>query len=68
MIQFHEDDSLALYNLANDLGEKLNLADKMPDQTASPKKRLENWRVQVEAQMTSPNPDYDPARAAKVRR
>ena len=68
LIQFHEDDSLALYNLANDLGEKLNLADKMPDQTASPKKRLENWRVQVEAQMTSPNPDYDPARAAKVRR
>jgi len=68
LIEFHEDESLALYNLKDDPGESTNLAAKMPQKAAQLRDQLHAWRKRVNAQMPSENPDHDPARAAKVGR
>jgi len=50
---------LELYNLADDLGEKNNLAEKMPDKTDELLKELLAWRRSVNAPIpTEQNPDY----------
>jgi len=58
LIQFYEDMHVELYNLANDMGEQHNLAETMPEKAAELKKVLEDWRVSVNAQMPTPNPNY----------
>ena len=66
LIEFHEDDGIALYNLKDDPGESTNLAPEMPERTARLRDQLRAWRKRVNAQMPTKNPDHDPARAAKV--
>jgi arylsulfatase A-like enzyme len=68
LIEFHEDSSLALYDLAADPGEQKNLARQVPTMAKELHNRLKNWREQIEAQMPSPNPNYDPKRATQVSR
>ncbi|MGD8499255.1 MAG: sulfatase-like hydrolase/transferase [Phycisphaerales bacterium] len=63
LIEFYEDHRLELYNLKNDIGEKDNLARKMPQKAAELQKKLAAWRKSVGAKMPTPNPNYDPARA-----
>jgi len=65
LIENYEDGALELYNLKDDLGEKSNLAAKMPERAAELRKRLDDWRKAVGAQMPTPNPDHDPARAGE---
>jgi arylsulfatase A-like enzyme len=60
LIEFYEDNRLELYNLKKDIGEKNNLADKMPRKAAELHKMLTAWRKDVDAQMPTPNPDYKP--------
>jgi arylsulfatase A-like enzyme len=66
LIEFHEDGSLRLYDLAGDIGEQTDLSGALPDKTASLRTALHDWRQSIEAQMPSPNPQYDPARATLV--
>jgi hypothetical protein len=40
----------------------------MPDRVALLRDKLHAWREQMQAQMPTPNPNYDPARAAHVGR
>jgi len=54
-----------LYNLKNDIGEQNNLAKQMPEKVEQLKKMLYKWRSEVNAQMLTPNPDYDPEKAKK---
>jgi len=54
-----------LYNLKNDIGERNNLAKKMPEKTKELSKMLANWRRKVNAQMMTQNPDYNPQKAKK---
>ena len=56
---------LELYHLKEDIGERKNLAEKMPDKARRLKDMLANWRSQVNAQMLTPNPNYDPQKARK---
>lgn len=63
LIEFYEDGRLELYNLKDDIGEKENLAAKMPEKAAELQGRLAAWRKSVGAKMPTLNPDYDPARA-----
>ncbi len=56
---------LELYNLKEDIGERNNLAGEMPDKTRELKKMLTAWRSHVNAQMLTPNPNYDPNKAKK---
>jgi arylsulfatase A len=62
LIEFYEDGQLELYNLKDDIGEKHDLAAKMPDKVKELHQMLTDWRKSVAAQMPTPNPDYKPAK------
>lgn len=61
LIEWYEDNSVELYDLAEDVSEKNNLAVKMPDKTEQLRQMLHKWRESVDAHMPTPNPDYDPS-------
>ncbi len=63
LIEFYEDGRRELYHLAEDIGERNNLAQKMPDKAAELHNKLQAWRASVKANMPRPNPAFDPARA-----
>ena len=56
---------LELYNLKDDIGERNNLSKKIPTKTRQLKGMLAAWRNKVNAQMLTPNPNYDPKKAKK---
>ncbi len=66
LIENYEDGSLELYNLKDDLGEKNNLAGKMPDKAKQLETKLDAWRRETGAQMMLPNPAFDPKAEASV--
>jgi hypothetical protein len=51
---------LELYDLRNDIGEANNLSDEMPGRAAEMEAILEDWYRQVDANLPTPNPNYDP--------
>lgn len=57
-----------LYNLKDDIGERNNLAKKMPEKTKELSKMLANWRRKVNAQMMAPNPNFNPQKAKKSKK
>jgi len=59
LIEYYEDGRLELYNLKNDISEQHNLAHEMPEKAEELKKMIDDWRKSVDAQMMTPNPDYD---------
>ncbi|MBT5877016.1 MAG: sulfatase [Candidatus Latescibacteria bacterium] len=61
LIEFYEDGRLELYNLKEDLNESMNLAEQEPATTARLKERLDRWRIDIEAKIPAPNPDYGKA-------
>jgi arylsulfatase A-like enzyme len=60
LIEFYEDGKRELYYLKDDLGEKNDLAARMPAKTRELHKMLAGWRRSVQAQMPTPNPEYRP--------
>jgi arylsulfatase A-like enzyme len=56
LIEFYEDNRVELYNLKNDISEKHNLAEKMPQKTAELREMLHSWRKSVNARMPKPKP------------
>jgi hypothetical protein len=59
--EYFEDGGLELYNLKDDLGERNNLADKMPDKTKELYAIMLQWRKETKAPVpTEKNPQYDP--------
>ena len=60
LIEYFETGELELYNLVEDPGEAYNLAIELPDRAKELHLKLQNWRVENEARMPSPNPEYDP--------
>jgi arylsulfatase A len=56
------DQPYSLYDLSTDLGERVNLADRMPDKVAHLRAKLATWRRRVGAQEMAMNPNYDRAR------
>ncbi|MBN1806466.1 MAG: DUF4976 domain-containing protein [Sedimentisphaerales bacterium] len=59
------DNRFELYNLKDDIGEQNNLSEKLPLKTMQMKNMLANWRKKVDAQIMTPNPDYDSRKAEK---
>ncbi|MFB0524568.1 MAG: sulfatase-like hydrolase/transferase, partial [Phycisphaerae bacterium] len=57
-----------LYNLKEDIGEQANLTKEMPEKARELKKKLQDWRNEVNAQMLTPNPNYNPTKATKSKR
>lgn len=62
LMHFYEDDRDALFDLSKDIGERNDLAAKMPDETARMRKRLDDYLAAVDAQFTAPNPQFDPSK------
>ena len=58
LLEFYEDNSIELYNLEEDIGEKNDLSEKMPEKAAELRKAFHRWLEDVDAQMPKPNPEY----------
>ena len=54
-MEFLEDGRLELYNLATDIGEKDNLAEKQSARTRDLYAKLVAWRKEISAPMPTPN-------------
>jgi arylsulfatase A-like enzyme len=61
LIEFFEDGRLELYNLAEDLGERNNLATSQPAKAAELHAQLVAWRKEVGAKQPTPNTPHEPA-------
>ncbi len=61
LIEFFEDQRVELYNLQQDPTEQHDLAAEMPARTAQLRTALADWRKEVDAEMPTPNPDYNAA-------
>ena len=68
LIQWFEDDSVELFNLRQDIGEKKNLAQEYPELVARLRSRLSEWQKSIGANMPQPNPDFNPQNEAKHHR
>jgi arylsulfatase A len=68
LMRFYENDSLKLFDLSKDIGERDDLASRMPKETAELKGRLEKYLADVDAQLATINPDFDPSKPAVARR
>jgi arylsulfatase A len=51
---------LELYNLRDDLGEKHNLAPRLPERAAAMQKKLHAWIRSCGSEVPGLNPNYDP--------
>jgi arylsulfatase A len=61
LIETFDPETIELYNLANDVSERNNLAAAQPENVAELRRELDAWRKEVRAEMMKPNPDYDPS-------
>ncbi len=67
--EYFEDGRLELYNLESDIGERENLAKKMPEKAKELHAMLKAWRKEVDAPVpTELNPKYDEAADLASRR
>jgi len=54
LIEFFEDGTVELYNLKEDIGQKNNLAKKMPEKARELLEQLRQWRKEIDAPMPMP--------------
>jgi arylsulfatase A-like enzyme len=54
LIEWYEDNSVELYNVKDDIGEKNDLAAKMPEKAAELRKMLHRWLKQTKATVPTP--------------
>ena len=59
LIEWYEDNSVELYNLRDDMGEKHDLAKEMPEKAAELRSMLGKWRRQMKAKMPALGPRAD---------
>jgi uncharacterized sulfatase len=62
LIHHLHNDSLSLYNLAEDIGEGKNLRQTLPEKVDELFGLLDQWRMDVGATYPKVNPDFDPDR------
>ena len=58
LIEFFDEDTVELYRLSDDLGERRNLAGQMPDRVKQLRAKLAAWRKEAGAVMPTPNPAW----------
>ena len=59
LIEWFEDDSIELYDLATDPGERTNLVDDRPEVAERLHQALVAWREGIDAAMPTPNPEHE---------
>ncbi len=62
LIEFFETGKAELYDLRDDPAERNDLAEVRPQVAARLREKLVAWRKSVDAQLPTPNPDYEPER------
>ncbi len=62
LIQWYEGGPPELYHLANDEGERYDLARLRPEKATALARHLEAWLTEVDANMPTQNDGYDPQR------
>ncbi|MBA3313286.1 MAG: sulfatase, partial [Planctomycetaceae bacterium] len=68
LIEWFEDGTLELYNLADDLSETTDLAAEQPDRIRDMRAALSQWRREVHANMPTANPAYEGAATPVIER
>ncbi len=68
LMEFFEDNRLELYNLREDIGERNDLADKMPEKARELQGMLHAWRERIAAPMPAPNREAGASRENRGRR
>ncbi|NWF83860.1 MAG: sulfatase [Bryobacteraceae bacterium] len=63
LIEFYEEGRAELYHLRDDIGERNDLAARMPDLTGKLRAQLREWQEGVGAKMPQKNPAYKPTSA-----
>ncbi len=58
LLEYFEDNHIELYDLSNDIGERNDLAEKIPEEAEKLRNHLDAWRKAVSAQIPSPNPKF----------
>lgn len=59
LVEFYDEARTELYNLAHDIGEKVDLAESEPGRVGALKAALAQWRKANDVQHNAPNPDCD---------
>ena len=62
LLEYFENNTVQLFNLAKDPGEQNDLARAEPEKAAELLATLRNWRKKVSARMMPPNKDWKPAK------
>ncbi len=68
LIHFYEEDRDALFDLSKDIGERNDLAKRMPNETRLLRDRLEKHLTDIRAQRPTRNEDYDPSKPLESRK
>ncbi len=58
LVEWFDDGSVELYNLAADIGESNDLATTMPEKVKQMRDDLTAWRQRVGARLPTKNPNY----------
>ena len=67
LVRIYETGAVRLFNIANDPGERRDLATELPDKAKELNQRLTDYLTSVNAQMPAPNPNYDPTKPTGTR-
>ena len=65
LIHFYETGAQKLYNIAQDPGERRDLASLMPDRARELDAKLTAYLAEINAQMPKPNPNYDASKPSE---
>ena len=68
LIEFYHYKNFELYNLADDPGERQNLAKAKPGESKRLRAKLAAWQKRMGAKMPTPNSDYEPKAKPPVRK
>ncbi|MCB9927198.1 MAG: sulfatase-like hydrolase/transferase [Planctomycetaceae bacterium] len=68
LMKFYEDGRLALFDLGADISERNDVSQQIPEKVKELDGLLITYLAEVDAQMATPNPDYDPGKEVVSRK
>ena len=68
LMKFYEDGRLALFDIEADISEQNDLSQRMPQRVKELDSLLVRYLRDIDAQMATPNPNYDPSKSPVERK